>query len=118
MQLGNLLPDQEARIHLQLINVLKVEGGAYCFRFPIHYFPRFDDNTIDYPFSYRTEINSDSSITYLSHPLDCEVHKEGENGNIHKVVLLRKSDTFKTLKKDLAVYYRTKAMETPVLYAQ
>ena len=77
----------------------------------------FDDKSLDYPFAYKAEINSDSSITYLSHPLDSEVSKEGEHGNIFKVVILRKSDTSLSLKKDLAVYYRTKAMESPVLYA-
>ena len=97
--------------------MLKVEGGAYCFRFPTHYFPKFDDASFDYPFSYRTEIQSDSEITYLSHPKDCEVNKTGENGKIFNIVLLRKSDTANSLKKDLSVYYRTKAMEAPVLYA-
>ena len=33
--IGNLMPNQEVTVHLQLINILKVKAGAYCFKVPV-----------------------------------------------------------------------------------
>ena len=68
LTIGNILPNQEVTVHLQLIHILKVEGGAYCLIVPTQYFPTFDDQNNEYNYHYLVDIYSDVPITYISYP--------------------------------------------------
>ncbi len=41
VMVGNILPGQEVKIELELLRTLEVEGGAYCIRIPMTYFPKY-----------------------------------------------------------------------------
>ncbi len=45
MDVGNILPDQEAIIEITLTTALSIEGGAYCLRIPTSYFPKYRNNS-------------------------------------------------------------------------
>ena len=44
LDIGNILPGQEAVIEIHLIQPLKIEGGGFDFTLPIAYFPKYSDH--------------------------------------------------------------------------
>jgi hypothetical protein len=42
INVGNILPGQEATITIQMLQSIEIEGGAYCLRIPLTYFPRYE----------------------------------------------------------------------------
>ena len=115
LQVGNLLSGQEAVIHLQFLNILKVEAGAYCLRVPLSFFPNTDEAN-DYGYSFEVQIESSGqiSITYVSCPNEAEVIRE--NGD-KQLVIKKKGESAAGIEKDLLVYYRTSDMEQPLALA-
>lgn len=41
LEIGNILPGEKAIIELQLIQPLKVDEGAFSFKLPLSYFPKY-----------------------------------------------------------------------------
>ena len=110
--IGNLLPNQEAQVHLQLVHVLRVEAAAYCLRLPIKYFPSYLENHYTYSYNFEVAIDSVSPINYISYPLQGVLSKSesSTNGNLH-VTVQKSEQNISTLEKDLVVYFRTMDME-------
>ena len=73
--IGNLLPNQEATVHLQLINILKVEAAAFCFKVPVQYFPSFTEQKYGYDYQFTVDIHSEVPITYVSYPSQANIAK-------------------------------------------
>jgi hypothetical protein len=65
LKVGNLLPDQEAIVRFRFLTVLKVEYGTYALKVPQSFFPLCD---ADYLYSFVSEIQASSAITYVSVP--------------------------------------------------
>ncbi|CDW72219.1 UNKNOWN [Stylonychia lemnae] len=118
LSIGNLLPGQEATLHLQLLNVLKIEGAAYCLRVPLHYFPNYSSVQNQYSYQFFVEIHSDSPVTYLSYPNNSKLIKTTSDENLLHIKIEKAQDNVLCLENDLVVYYRTNDMESTVLYSQ
>lgn len=85
VRIGNLLPGQEATIKFQLLQVLKVERGAYLIRVPMSFFPASHS---EYQYTFNAEISGETAITYISAPDEAEVVRQPDNMNR---VVIRKS---------------------------
>ncbi|CDW91779.1 UNKNOWN [Stylonychia lemnae] len=118
LTIGNLLPGQEATLHLQLLNILKIEGAAYCLRVPLHYFPNYSSVQNQYSYQFFVEIHSDSPVTYLSYPNNSKLIKTTSDENLLHIKIEKAQDNVLCLENDLVVYYRTNDMESTVLYSQ
>jgi hypothetical protein len=44
IDIGNILPSEEVIVSIQMIKSIEIEGGAYCVRLPLTYFPRKNFN--------------------------------------------------------------------------
>lgn len=73
LQIGNLLPGQEAIIRFQLLHVLRVECGAYVLRVPITFFP---ESMSEYHYTFSGSISAKTAITYLSAPDKCFIERD------------------------------------------
>ncbi|CDW78536.1 UNKNOWN [Stylonychia lemnae] len=118
LTIGNLLPGQEAKLEIQLLNVLKIEGAAYCLRIPLNYFPNYEAKLNGYSYKFQVEIHSDTPITYLSHPNSSKIVKETSDENLLHIKLEKTQENVYCLDNDLVVYYRTNDMESTVLFSQ
>ncbi|CDW72325.1 UNKNOWN [Stylonychia lemnae] len=118
LTIGNLLPGQEATVHLQLLNVLKIEGAAYCLRVPLYYFPKYSSGLSQYSYKFQVEILSDSPVTYLGYPKDSKMFQTISDKNLLQIQIEKTQDNVFCLENDLIVYYRNNDMESTVLYSQ
>ena len=73
IKLGNLQPQQDAIINLQVITQLKVLNGSYQFELPMAFYPDYSKHGArkgDYPidFNYQVHLQTKSPISSLSLP--------------------------------------------------
>ncbi|CDW74866.1 UNKNOWN [Stylonychia lemnae] len=115
---GNLLPKQNATLNFQLYNILELQGGAYCFKMPINYFPNFERENYDYDYHFQIEIFSDIPISYVSYPTHGQVSKMTHDQDLFQVKIFKEGKNVQCLEKDLIIYYRTQQMEHISLYYQ
>lgn len=85
LTVGNVLPQQEVEVTVQVHKLLDVENGAYCLRIPTSYFPRYgypnnseltDFDTTGaptYSFNLNIDIECQDPITFISKPSKTEV---------------------------------------------
>lgn len=117
--IGNLLPNQEAQVHLQLTHILRVEAAAYCLRVPQKYFPSFVKSTHNYSYNYEVVIDTSSPINYVSYPPEAILTKSEESKIGQKQVTIEKrEENISSVNRDLTIYYRTQDMEQTVLFSQ
>ncbi|CDW75216.1 UNKNOWN [Stylonychia lemnae] len=116
--IGNLLPGQKVQVHLQLLNTLKMEAGAYCLRVPIHYFPAFISQSYEYTYQFNLDIQSISPITYLSYPSQSKIDSTYSDEKLHRVQISKEGQSILNLEDELVYYFRTNDMEQTVLYSQ
>ncbi|CDW72326.1 UNKNOWN [Stylonychia lemnae] len=118
LTIGNLLPGQEATLHLQLLNILKIEGAAYCLRVPLHYFPTYSSSKNQYSYKFFVEIISDSPVTYLSYPNNSKMVQAYSDESLIHIKIEKAQDNVLCLDNDMVIYYRTNVMESTALYFQ
>eukprot|EP00347_Sterkiella_histriomuscorum_P002847 403366571 len=116
--IGNLLPGQEAQVHMQLINVLKIEAAAYTFRVPVQYFPNYNEDRFQYNYEFVVNLHSDIPITYVSYPTQAHLAQQTQDENRMHIRIEKTEKSCLGIDRDLVVYYRTNDMESTVLYAQ
>lgn len=77
--LGNLLPDQEAHIRMDLIEETELVAGSYSYKLPSWSFPNYKKNQFaagegdeqdptPYIFSFNAEVTTSSKLVYFSAP--------------------------------------------------
>jgi hypothetical protein len=115
--MGNILPGQVITVHICLVVVLNIEADAYSLRVPAMFFPGYEAGS-GTSYGYRVEIDilSETPITFLSHPTESEIVKEG--AEFKQVRIIKTGIDGYLLKKDLYVYFKNGNMEAPVVISQ
>ncbi|CDW91786.1 UNKNOWN [Stylonychia lemnae] len=116
--IGNLLPKQSATLNFQFYNVLEIEGGAYCFKMPVYYFPKYECEKYAYDYHFQIEIFSDIPINYVSYPTHGEVIKMTNDSELFLIKIVKEGKSVLCLEKNLIIYYRTQQIEHVSLYCQ
>jgi len=114
IKLGNLKPQQEAKLSIQLIFMLDIVCGSYKFFLPVDFYPDYRNlgstvkSNLNYSFKFKLTINSTKEITKVSvPPSSTQVLKKG-----------RKQLTIGCTKKpnqEMLVFFQTAAAMTPTL---
>ena len=133
--LGNLLPGQVARIDIQMIKPLTIEGGAFEFAMPTSFLPQYKQHQVaqnynkipsswylpgnedgnlaelvpEYTFSYDFEIKSSEKVTFVGAPADA-VSLVTPTGYSIKTA---KSSNIP--KREIRIFYKTSNMFAPQL---
>lgn len=129
LKLGNLKPDQDAVITLKLIEpATELVGGAYSFRVPNKYFPRYkivnkkalpypDYDPNNYTFRYEIELAAPKhkTINYVSTPSGVKISENKMN----RVLKIATDVTDSPPRKDIRIFYKTTDMMlTPNLFVE
>lgn len=102
VKVGNLLSQQEAIVHFQLVQVLKLEVGSYCLKVPQSFFPSCKQ---DYLYNFTAEIFSDFSIVQVICPNNSKVHEKNVSRTHYSIT--KDPESGLDVTKDLVIYYRT-----------
>jgi len=80
LQIGNIMPGQEATIEITIVQHLESTNGAFDFEFPLTYFPKYlipkkdrtDEDKI--LFNFRTTLKStNGGFSEIAHPENFEI---------------------------------------------
>ena len=75
LQIGNLLPGQEAKVEMEIIQQVEIKEGAFDFVFPYKYFPSKIGQT---EFEFIVSIESQSKLSQINHPKNFEILEKSD----------------------------------------
>ena len=118
LDIGNVLPGQQAKIEIDIIQPLSSEDGAFNFNLPLSYFPKLintEDRKDKIVFNFSANIKSPGKqITQISHPENFEVVSISKN----EISIQKVDSDFNEVSNDMNISYRTHDMDEPKLVYQ
>ena len=118
LDIGNVLPGQQAKIEIDIIQPLSSEDGAFNFNLPLSYFPKLintEDRKDKIVFNFSANIKSPGKqITQISHPENFEVVSKSKN----EIQIQKVDSDFNEVSNDMNISYRTHDMDEPKLVYQ
>ena len=118
LDIGNVLPGQQAKIEIDIIQPLSSEDGAFNFNLPLSYFPKLintEDRKDKIVFNFSANIKSPGKqITQISHPENFEVVSKSKN----EIFIQKVDSDFNEVNNDMNISYRTHDMDEPKLVYQ
>ena len=118
LDIGNVLPGQQAKIEIDIIQPLSSEDGAFNFNLPLSYFPKLintEDRKDKIVFNFSANIKSPcKQITQISHPENFEVVSISKN----EIFIQKVDSDFNEVSNDMNISYRTHDMDEPKLVYQ
>ena len=113
IKVGNLMPKQEAKIIMQLVQPIEIVGSSYLFLLPTAFYPdykKLDPNaTVQYPyrFAYSVIMKSSKPISLVSKPANSECRRD-PSGQCATIFCSRPD-------REIRVFYRSADMKLPQL---